>query len=99
MLEILTNMSYSGNNFGTRLEGMSFGILEMIQRWKCHILTPIGRITVAKTLIIPKLNHLFETISNLTTQLFKFIWGSNCDKIKRTIAHITIHLHGGLNMK
>jgi hypothetical protein len=41
-----------------------------------RILTPIGRITVAKTLIIPKLNHLFislpnpsqETISNLTKQ-------------------------------
>lgn len=60
---------------------------------------------MAKTLIIPKLNHLFislpnpsqETISNLTTQLFRFIWGSDCDKVKRTIV-TQHHLQGGLNM-
>jgi hypothetical protein len=77
----------------------------MIQQWKGRYLTPIGRITVAKTLSIPKFNHLFislpnpnqETISNVTTHLFRFIWGSNCNKIKCTIV-TQPHLHGGLNM-
>jgi hypothetical protein len=80
-------------------------ILVLIQQWKRRILTPIRRIIVAKTLIIPKLNHLFislpnpsqETIFNLTKQSFRFIWGSNCDKIKRTII-TQHHLHGRLNM-
>ena len=37
-------------------------IKALIKQWKRRILTPIGRITVVKTLIIPKLNHLFISI-------------------------------------
>ena len=32
--------------------------------WKSRNLTPIGNITVVKTLVIPKLNHLIITITN-----------------------------------
>ena len=108
-----THFSLLGINFSVNLHEiveLNFKeqlpkIAALIQQWKRRILTPIGRITVAKTLIIPKLNHLFislpnpsqETISNLTTQLFRFIWGSNCDKVKRKIV-TQHHLQGGLNM-
>lgn len=77
----------------------------LIQQWKRRILTPIGRVTVAKTLILPKLNHLFislpspkqNIISMLTRELFKFIWGSQCDKVKRSTV-TQIYTAGGLNM-
>ena len=65
-------------------------ILALLKQWKRRILTPIGRVTVLKTLIIPKLNHLFialpnpsiDTLKSLTKDFFQFIWGSKCDRIK-----------------
>jgi hypothetical protein len=79
--------------------------LALIQQWKRRIFTPIGRVTVTKTLNIPKFNHLFislpnpspKIISNLATQLFRFIWDLNCDKFKRTLV-TQHHLCGDLNM-
>jgi exonuclease III len=80
-------------------------IYALIQQWKRRVLTPIGRVTVAKTLILPKLNHLFISLSNpkhniislLTKELFKFIWGSQCDKVKRSTV-TQKYTTGGLNM-
>ena len=77
----------------------------LIQQWKRRVLTPIGRVTVAKTLILPKLNHLFISLPNpkhnvnsmLTKELFKFIWGSQCDKVKRSIV-TQKYTSGGLHM-
>ena len=59
-------------------------IKSMLQHWKRRILTPIGRVTVVKSLIIPKLNHLFlslptpnkEIITTLSKDIFEFIWNS-----------------------
>ena len=39
-------------------------IKSLIQQWKRRILTPIGRTTVVKTIIIPKVNHLFISLPN-----------------------------------
>lgn len=39
-------------------------ITAMIQQWKRRILTPIGRDTVAKSLIVQHLNHLFISLPN-----------------------------------
>ena len=71
-------------------------IKSLIQQWKRRILTPIGRTTVVKTIIIPKVNHLFislpnprkEVISLLCRDIFEFIWKSKCDKVKRHIVTI-----------
>ena len=60
-----------------------------INQWSKRILTPLGRITILKTLLIAKLNHLFialpnpsnETIINLNRMFFKFIWQSPTDRI------------------
>ena len=64
-----------------------------LKQWSKRILTPLGRITILKTLIISKLNHLFislpnpsdEIINTLQKQLFSFIWQSSTDRIKREI--------------
>ena len=76
-----------------------------IKQWSRRLLTPIGRVTVAKSIIIPKLNHLFISLptppsyilSTLTSDLFHFIWNKNCDKIKRETVTQDKYL-GGLKM-
>ena len=80
-------------------------VFSLIEQWKRRILTPIGRITVVKSLIIPKLNHLFislpnpkqEVVTSLIKKLFEFIWKSRCDKVKREIVTQNF-LKGGLKM-
>ena len=34
----------------------------IVNRWKNRYLTPLGKITVIKTLLLPKLTHLFMSI-------------------------------------
>ena len=61
-------------------------------------LTPLGRNTVLKSLIIPKLNHLFsvlpdppeETLQSFQKKIFRFLWGNKPDKVKRTQITCTI---------
>ena len=68
-------------------------------------LTPIGRLTVIKTLIIPKLNHLILTLPNpkpeflkmFETELFLFLWNSKIHKIKKNVI-IQDYKYGGLKM-
>ena len=62
-----------------------------LQIWFKQILTPIGEITIIKSLIISKLNHLFLTIpspkenkiNQLVSKIYSFIWDNKPDKIKR----------------
>jgi hypothetical protein len=37
-------------------------MVALTEQWKRRTLTPIGRTTVIKTLLIPKLNHLFISL-------------------------------------
>jgi hypothetical protein len=77
----------------------------MIRQWSRRILTPIGRVTVVKTLLLPKLIHLISSLPNpsqgmitsLTQELFRFIWKSKCDKVKR-VTVTQKYFRGGLNM-
>ena len=39
-------------------------IYKMLQQWEYKKLTPIGRLTILKSLIIPKLNHLILSLPN-----------------------------------
>ena len=65
-------------------------IRKEIKQWSKRILTPLGRITIIKTLLIAKLNHLFialpnpgnETILNLNRMFFQFIWQSPTIELK-----------------
>ena len=76
---------------------MNYGIqipkvIALIQQWR-RFLTPIGRVNVIKTLVIPKLHHLFisipnpkkEIISLLCKAMFEFLWNSKVDKVRRNV--------------
>ena len=39
-------------------------IKKLIKLWKCRYITPLGKITVIKSLLLPILNHLFISIPN-----------------------------------
>ena len=79
--------------------------IKTLPRWKQRYLTPIGKVTVIKMLIIPKFNHLFISIPNpreaflkdLNSTLHKFIWDGKPDKIcRRQITRE--YSQGGLKM-
>ena len=80
-------------------------ITALIQQWERRSLTPIGRVTVLKSLIVPKINHLIislpnprkETVIFLNNEFYRFIWKSKCDKVKRSLVTQS-YLDGGLKM-
>ena len=63
-----------------------------ILQWKSRHLTLIGKITVAKALLLSKLVHIFISLPNPTksiiakidTLFYKFIWNDKNDRAKRT---------------
>ena len=67
-------------------------------------LTPIGKITVVKTLLIPILNHLFmslpnpppSTIKSINNLFYSFIWNGP-SKIKQSVL-VKEYSRGGLKM-
>ena len=80
-------------------------IKNIILQWSKRRTTPLGRISLIKSLLIAQLNHLFialpspseNFVKNLNSVLFNFLWGSKVDKIKRK--QITQdYKSGGLNM-
>ena len=76
-------------NYTTKLKEIE----KEIKHWTRRILTPLGRLTVLKTLLISKLNDLIislpnpsaDKISQLNKTFFEFIWKSPTDKIKREV--------------
>ena len=80
-------------------------IKNLINIWEKRYLTPIGKVTVVKTFILAKLNHLFLGLPNPTPQLlkkiedlcYKFLWSNKPDKINRNIVTLDGQ-SGGLNM-
>ena len=75
-----------------------------IKRWNRRILTPVGKITVIKSLLISKLNHMFLALpnppENIASQLqntfYTYIW-EGCHKIKRSVV-TKDYMYGGLKM-
>lgn len=80
-------------------------IKKILKSWSSRDLTPIGRISVVKTFIISKYNHLFQTLpsagddfmKNLIRDLYTFIWGEKPDRINRNQV-VQDYLNGGLKM-
>ena len=80
-------------------------IKQLLNIWSKRILTPIGKITVIKSLAISKINHLFLSLPNpddkiikqLQQTFYKFVWNDKPDKIKRKQLNQN-HIHGGLRM-
>ena len=80
-------------------------IEKILQIWSLRNLTFYGKITIIKTLIIPKLIYLFSILPNppdsffseMQKRLFKFVWNNKGDRIKRSILY-NDYSNGGLNM-
>ena len=80
-------------------------IIKLISAWNKRYLTPLGKITVIKCLLLSNLTHLFTTLPSpgkyflrkLEQLLYKFLWDGKPDKIKRE--HVCMpYDQGGLNM-
>ena len=75
----------------------------IVKKWNRRVLTPIGKITVLKSLLISKMNHLFfalpnpseKLISKLNNVFYSFIW-EGCHKVKSVITKD--YVEGGLKM-
>ena len=89
-----------GITFSTNIEEISHlnfngkidDVKREIARWKKRHLTPLGRITIIKTLIIPKLTYLFinipdpnkDFLKEIDKLLLRFLWGGKTNRIKRS---------------
>ena len=78
-------------------------ISKILKIWQHIKLTLLGKVTVIKTLALPKLIHLFTSLPNLKQSMlnelnklfFNFIWDGKTEKIKRNT--ILFNLNKGNN--
>lgn len=76
-----------------------------IAQWKRRHITPLGKITVIKSLLLAKIVHLFIALPNpsqafikkIERMLYGFLWNNKPDRIKRTKA-VQKHKSDGLQM-
>ena len=80
-------------------------IRKLISNWQRRSISTIGRITVVKSLLLPKLVHFFMSLpdpsqkflAELNTIFFHYIWNSKVDRIARKII-TKDYREGGLKM-
>ena len=86
-------------------EGKINEIKRDIAKWKKRHLTPLGKITLIKTLFLSKLTYLLlnipdpspEFLKDLDQLLLRFLWGGKTNKIKKKII-CKSYEEGGLKM-
>ena len=96
-----SDLAYMDNNFYKKLQE----IRNIYKNWKYRYLTPMGKITVIKSLALSKLSdvamvcpHLKANIlKELNSLSFQFLWNNKPDRIKRSEAVLPIE-KGGLGM-
>ena len=79
-------------------------VKNLIKIWQRRFLTPLGKVTVIKTLILPKITHLLialpnpnsDFLKNINSIFYDYLWNGRA-KIKQTIA-IKQYFEGGLKM-
>ena len=95
------DLSKMDTNFKTKMEE----IKKLYKSWLYRSLTPIGRITIIKTMALPKLSHVVLVCPHMTDPFlkelesvsYKFLWKNKPDRMKRL--HATLpYGKGGLNM-
>jgi exonuclease III len=77
---------------------------KLLNGWKARKLTYFGKITIIKTLGISQILYNANSlhvpnyvIKAINTRIFRYLWGSNCEKVKRET--ITGYMeYGGLKM-
>ena len=87
-------------NFNEKLQKVKNSIIH----WKKRILTPIGKIAVIKSILLPLFTHCFTSLPTPNTVFLKtlndlfydFIWEGKA-KIKQSVL-IKTYIEGGLNM-
>lgn len=65
-------------------------VKKLFENWSKRILTPLGKITVIKSLALSKLNYIITslpnpckaTIKTINQLFYKFLWSDKPDKIK-----------------
>ena len=80
-------------------------IRKLISTWNKRNISTIGRITVVKSLLLPKLVHLFMSLPNpnhkllseLDTLFFNYVWNSKRDRVARKLI-TKDYKEGGLKM-
>lgn len=76
-----------------------------INLWRFRQLTPMGKVTVIKTLIVPQFTHIFTALpkpsmramKRFKRELFVFLWGGKSEKVKRKVVVKDLS-DGGLRM-
>ena len=79
-------------------------IKNSIKMWRRRFLTPLGKITVIKSLSLPKITHLLISLPNPDTEIlniissifYDFLWTGRA-KIKQSVI-VKQYFEGGLNM-
>ena len=80
-------------------------IRKLFDNWSKRILTPLGKISVIKSLALSQLNYLLASLPNpgdiimkrLNNMFYNFLWSGKPDKIKRIILTQDYN-NGGLRM-
>ena len=73
-------------------ENKLYGIKKVLNAWSRRNLTPFGKITVIKTLVISRIFHLLTNLPDreerflkeLNVLLYNFLWVGKSDKIRRS---------------
>ena len=88
-------------NIESKIESMK----KLFQIWSCRNITPIGRICIAKSLIISKIIHILQSLptpgeeyfKDLENKLINFIWKNKRHEISKTQICQSLK-NGGLDM-
>jgi len=88
-------------NFAPKLNKLK----EILRIWSIRDLTPIGKITILKSLALSQLIYLFSVLPNppdhfikeVNSLIFNFVWNGKPDKISRNTI-IGSYEQGGLKM-
>ena len=74
------------------LEPKLVSLAREIKQWERRFLTPIGKITVIKSLLLSKLVHILMSLPNpsqpcikrIENMFYKFLWNNKPDRVRRT---------------
>ena len=99
--DVLNIENITNYNIGLKIDE----IKKLMQAWTCRNITPIGRITVLKSLILSKIIHILQSLPSPSTETlnildkmnYNFIWkGKRHEVSKQTLC--LDREQGGLNM-
>ena len=88
-------------NINNKIESMN----ELMHVWISRNISPIGRVTIFKSLILSKIIHVLQTLPSPKTEYFdnieqmaiNFIWKNKCNQVNKKILSYPFQ-NGGLDM-